>query len=160
MLDSYVVKPVHPLCTSLPQRLTAYDLQGLGELPHLELLRASENDITTCRGLGRCHKLAWLEMSDTDLNNLDDLAGLQRLQYLDIQSSNVKNIRALTSCSRLKVLNAQDTNLKDDKVLMDVIGACTALRHVFVWNCDYKAKAIKQADALRPTCCVTAQKRA
>ncbi|WP_109832663.1 leucine-rich repeat domain-containing protein [Reichenbachiella versicolor] len=82
-----------------------HEIDFLDQLPNLERLDLSNNQLRTLKGLASLQNLKMLDVSLNELKDLDGLEHLQNLVYLDLIDNGVSEVKVLNNLPALKQVN-------------------------------------------------------
>ncbi len=81
-------------------------LEYLDQLPKLEKLDLSYNDLSEITGLDKLTNLKWLDLSENfNIENVKGLESLKSLKYVNLYSNKVADISLLNNLKKLKEVN-------------------------------------------------------
>lgn len=98
------------------------DLSGIENLPYLEILDVSGNELSTLEPLTKCVSLNELYAADNRLESCPQLPGVV---YLDLSGNRISSVTDLAKLSRLKSLYLHRNNISDASPLGELSSLAT-----------------------------------
>lgn len=115
-------------------------LEGIGNLPALEVLNLQSNNLSDLSPLIGAKNLKMLNLNQNyGVSDLSPLSGLSSLEQLFLSYSNVKNVSALSSLINLQELSLSWTKVEDVSPLKTLVNLKTLYtRHVLILSDNLK----------------------